>query len=154
MQLSSILNQERSFCGDLGSSKKRVLENISEIIAKTTTGLDDNELFDKIIERERLGSTGIGLGFAIPHCRLSSCRTVVGSLFKLDEAIDFDAIDGQPVDLIFVLIVPEEAQDEHLKALAIIAEQFNDPNFCQQLRDCKDQQQLYLHAIGKLDQEL
>ena len=105
--------------------------------------LDEHELFDKFIERERLGSTGLGQGIAIPHCRISNCTRVTGSLFKLDNAVDFDAIDGKPVDLLFVLVVPDEAHDEHLAALATIAEKFNDPNFCAQLRQSTSSKDLF-----------
>lgn len=148
MQLSSILTPERTLSSAPGSSKKRVLEKISQFICQDMAALDEHDLFDKIVERERLGSTGLGKGIAIPHCRISNCSQVTGSLFKLDEPVDFDAIDGEPVDLLFVLVVPDEAHDEHLSALATIAELFSDNDFCRQLRQSKNDQELFQAAIS------
>lgn len=143
MNIDSILSPGRTLYGVSGSSKKRVLENIAHSICDDTTSLDPIQLFDGLIARERLGSTGLGNGIAIPHCRNQCCDKIVGSLVKLEAAVDFDAIDSKPVDLLFVLLVPEEANDEHLSALAKIAELFSDEKFCQDLRKCHDSQSLY-----------
>ena len=147
MQLKTILTPGRTFCGVPGSSKKRVLENIALSICKDTTSLNPNQLFDRLIARERLGSTGLGQGIAIPHCRLGSCHSVIGTLIKLEQPVDFDAIDSQPVDLLFVLLVPEQATDEHLKVLAMLAELFSNQEFCHQLRAATDNHSLYQAAI-------
>lgn len=143
MQLSTLLTPERTLCGATGRSKKRVLETIIQFICEDISSLDEHELFEKIIERERLGSTGLGNGIAIPHCRINNCSRIIGCLVKLDEPIDFDAIDGKPVDLLFVLIVPNEASDEHLEALSTIAKLFNDETFCQTLRSAKSNEELF-----------
>ena len=148
MQLETILTPGRTLCGVPGSSKKRVLENIAQSISEDISSLDSNLLFDSLVARERLGSTGLGHGIAIPHCRMKSCSKVIGALIRLNEPVDFDAIDGEPVDLIFVLIVPEEAHAEHLQVLAHLAEMFNDEAFCQQLRQCEDNAALYQLATG------
>lgn len=149
MNIESILTPGRTLCGASGSSKKRVLENIANFICEDVTTLKPIELFDGLIARERLGSTGLGNGIAIPHCRNQSCNKIIGSLIKLENAVDFDAIDNQPVDLLFVLLVPEEANDEHLKALAKIAELFSDNRFCQQLRNCNDNASLYQLSVSQ-----
>ena len=126
-----------------GTSKKKVLEHIAEAIALVFPSMSENLLFDNLINRERLGSTGIGQGIAIPHSRMEECENVIGALFVLDEKISFDAIDNQPVDLLFVLIVPKEATSEHLELLSQIAEKFNDQALCEKLRNADDNEALY-----------
>lgn len=148
MQLDNILSPGRTLCGVPGSSKKRVLENIASCISEDIESINPSQLFDSLIAREKLGSTGLGHGIAIPHCRLKDCSKIIGALVKLQEPIDFDAMDGEPVDLIFVLLVPEEADDEHLQVLAKIAEMFSDENFCRRLRYCEDSQALYRLAVS------
>ena len=105
MQIDHILTPERTFAGVQGGSKKRVLELIGKLVAQHTN-LDPDAIYENLIARERLGSTGFGNGIAIPHCRLEDCHQAIGALLQLDGKIDFDALDGQPVDLIFVLLVP------------------------------------------------
>lgn len=148
MNIDTILSPSRTLCSATGSSKKRVLENIANFICEDVATLNANQLFDGLIARERLGSTGLGNGIAIPHCRNECCDSIIGSLVKLEEPVDFDAIDNQPVDLLFVLLVPEQANDEHLSALAKIAELFNDADFCQRLRSSQDSEQLYQLAVS------
>lgn len=149
MQLKTILTPGRTLCGVPGSSKKRVLENIAQCISEDINSLDPNQLFDNLVAREKLGSTGLGQGIAIPHCRMPSCDKIVGALVKLQEPIDFDAIDGNPVDLIFVLLVPEQADEEHLQVLARIAELFSDPEYCKRLREAGDSETLYQLATSE-----
>ncbi|ARN74857.1 PTS IIA-like nitrogen regulatory protein PtsN [Oceanicoccus sagamiensis] len=148
MKLDSILSPGRTLCGAPGSSKKRVLENISQFICQDLSDFNPNQLFDNLVAREKLGSTGLGNGIAIPHCRITQCQQIIGTLIKLDDAVDFDAIDGQPVDLLFVLLVPEQAHDEHLNVLATLAELFSDASFCQQLRTANSNEGLYQLAIA------
>lgn len=143
MQINTILSPGRTLCGAPGVSKKRVLENIANFICEDITTLDALQLFDSLIARERLGSTGLGNGIAIPHCRIKDCNKIIGSLIKLEQAVDFDAIDNKPVDLLFVLLVPDQAQDEHLKVLAKLAESFSNPDFCQQLRNAGNSSSLF-----------
>lgn len=148
MQFSDVISSDRSFIDPLGSSKKRVLENASELIGKSISSLDAEEIFIGLVSRERLGSTGLGDGVAIPHCRLDNCPETVGTLIKLPEPIDFDAIDNKPVDLLFVLLVPTEATDDHLQTLASAAELFSQPAFCDALRNCSSGEDLYKAAIN------
>jgi PTS system nitrogen regulatory IIA component len=148
MQIDSILTPNRTLCDVPGSSKKRVLENIAGLISENSPSLNAGQLFDSLIARERLGSTGLGNGIAIPHCRLDDCNAVIGSLIKLAQPMDFDAMDNQLVDLLFVLLVPSKAQDEHLNVLATLAERFSNTEFNQRLRAAKDNQSLYEAAIS------
>lgn len=143
LSIQSILSPELTLCGVPGSSKKRILEIIAERVAQYYPELDENEVFNNLVARERLGSTGIGQGIAIPHCRLEDCKRVVGALVTLEESIDFDAIDNEPVDILFVLLVPQKATSDHLELLSQLAEKFNDRSFCNRLRECEDSQQLY-----------
>mgnify|MGYP001307181344 CR=1 FL=1 len=148
MQLEGILTSERCFCKIEGYSKKRLLTKVSALLGDLFENLDETEVFNSMMAREHLGSTGLGNGIAIPHCRVPHCETIIGSLVTLDSPIDYDAIDDNPVDLIFVLIVPEEKKDEHVRTLAGLAQLFDNPAFCQKLRQTHDSMQLYHAAIS------
>lgn len=147
MQLQSILSPERTIVGVPGTSKKRVLENIAEIICEDVSYLSSDELFKALTARERLGSTGIGEGIAIPHCRIADCTSTIGSLVRLETPVDFEAIDDKPIDILFVLLVPEEANDEHLLTLKTLAELFSQSDFRDSLRNAENAQALYQAAI-------
>lgn len=138
MQLSELLTPERIACNLSSQSKKRLLETVSEIISSDIQNVTPNEVFDCLLNRERLGGTGIGHGVAIPHGRLQNIDHAIGAFIKLEQAVDFDAIDNQPVDLIFALLVPENSTEEHLQVLAKIAGMFNDESIRQQLRQAPD----------------
>lgn len=148
MLLESILSPQRTYCGAPGGSKKRVFESVADFVCNDVDCLDSDELFTALNAREQLGSTGIGHGIAIPHCRTKNCTCTTGALIKLEQAIDFDAIDDKPVDLLFVLMVPEEASDEHLQTLSTLASLFNQPEFCKQLRQANSNEALYNAAIS------
>ena len=148
LTINSILAPELTLCRVSGTSKKRILEFISEKVAGEYPELDETRIFNNLIARERLGSTGIGQGIAIPHCRLDGCTRVVGALVTLDEGVPFDAIDNQPVDLLFTLIVPREATSEQLELLSQLAEQFNDRGFCDALRASTSADELYQKMAG------
>jgi PTS system nitrogen regulatory IIA component len=148
MNISDILTPERTFADLKCASKKRTLESISHWIGDQMSEFDGKELFNALINREKLGSTGFGDGIAIPHCRLDSCTQVTGALIRLAKAVDFDAIDAQPVDLLFVLLVPLEATDEHLQILATLAGSFGQPEFRERLRKATDAEAMYKIAIA------
>lgn len=138
MNISELINQDRVLCCPQIGSKKRLLENISELFARNAPQLSKNEIFNCLITREKLGSTGLGKGVAIPHGRMTGLERPVCAFIKLDQPIEFDAADGQPVDLIFALIVPEDSTEEHLQILSGIATLFGSPAFCSGIRDCKN----------------
>ena len=133
MSISSLLSADRVFTESEITSKKRLLEFISEKAAEQLS-LPQNTIFNKLIERERLGSTGLGQGFAVPHARLSDLQQAHACFVKLAEAINYDAMDQQPVDLIFVLFIPETSTEEHLKILANLAKIFSQPEISEQIR--------------------
>lgn len=141
--INSILTPELTVCGLSAGSKKKTLEQIARRIAERYPDLNENSIYDALIARERLGSTGVGQGIAIPHSRLASCDHVIGCLITLKEKIPFDAIDNEPVDILFVLVVPEHATNEHLELLSQIAERFNDVSFCNRLRRAASDEALF-----------
>ncbi|MDX1342243.1 MAG: PTS sugar transporter subunit IIA [Reinekea sp.] len=146
--LHQVLSAERTYVEDFGASKKKVLQTIAERLAKTLSDVSDIELFDQLIARERLGSTGIGSGVAVPHCRLNGLQSPIAALVKLPQGVDFEAIDKAPVDLIFALIVPTDATDEHLQLLASVVERVNDPDVLRVIRNATTSETLYEQFIG------
>ena len=145
MQLSELISKDSIACDIDAQSKKRALQELSELIASKEENITSNEVFDSLLNRERLGGTGIGHGAAIPHGRLKNCTRITGAFIRLKHAVDFDSIDNVPVDLLFALIVPEESTDEHLQVLAMLASMFNDEEFRNKLRSsnsCERMQQL------------
>ncbi len=138
MLIADILTPERMLCGVQASSKRRVLEHLSRLFAKYHTELDSDNIYYLLFERERLGSTGIGKNVAIPHARMAHLERPIAAFVQLDTGVDFDAIDNQPVDLAFALLVPESdthEQEAHLQTLAHLAGMFNDDAWRTQLRD-------------------
>ena len=117
------------------SSKKQALQELARR-ASELTGQNERAIFDVLLEREKLGTTGVGQGIAIPHGKLPSLDRVYGLFARLERPIDFDAIDEQPVDLLFLLLAPERAGAEHLKALSRVSRLLRDPSKCQKLRGC------------------
>ncbi len=148
IHLADILSPARSRVNVQGGSKKRVLELIAQLFAEDQPSLDSNQLFNSLIAREKLGSTGFGNGIAIPHCRLSGCDQPLGAILHLENPVDFDAIDGAPVDLLFVLLVPDAATDEHLVLLRQIASLFDNEPLRERLRQASDNQALYEAVIA------
>lgn len=148
MNISELLIQERVSCRPQAGSKKRLLENMSELLATKVPQISRNEIFDSLLSREKLGSTGLGRGVAIPHGRLAALERPVCAFIKLDQPVEYDALDGQPVDLVFALIVPENSTEEHLQILSGIATLFSNPAFCSSIRDCSNDAcllQLFTH---------
>lgn len=148
IRLETILTPGRSLVNVPGGSKKRVLEQIASVIARDLPDLDGQTIYESLISREKLGSTGFGNGIAIPHCRLPGCSTPISALLKLSTAVDFDAIDGAPVDLLFVLLVPEAATDEHLELLRQIASMFDREDVRERLRQAQDSEALYQTVVN------
>ena len=143
MEIDSILAPNCVLLKQQCNSKKRILEIIASHLCDHYPELDPSNVFSALIARERLGSTGIGQRIAIPHCRISGCLKTIGVLVTLAEAIDFNAIDNKPVDIIFVLVVPENNDQDHLKTLAVLAEFFSDKNKQQKIRQAESIEELY-----------
>ena len=146
--LAQLLTPGRTVCRVAGMSKKRLFEKIAEVISEDQVSLPHNVVLSNLIAREKLGSTGLGAGIAIPHCRVDNCTHALGTLVTLAEPIDFDAPDGQPVDILFILLVPDEAQQQHLDILASIAGLFSQPAFCDKIRQIDDATTLFNTAIN------
>ena len=143
IRLENILTPGRSLVNVPGGSKKKVLEQIANLIGKEVPDLDSQTVFESLVAREKLGSTGFGNGIAIPHCRLKGCESPISALLHLDAPVDFDAIDGAPVDLLFVLLVPEAATDAHLELLRQIASMLDRKEVRDRLRSADTKQALY-----------
>jgi PTS system nitrogen regulatory IIA component len=125
MKLSEILTPDRIRLDSDATSKKRALESASQLLANCDEKLSPRQVFDCLIAREKLGSTGLGHGVAIPHGRLAGLDKTIGVFLRVPRGVDFDAPDSEPVDLIFALLVPEESTEEHLQVLANIATYFD-----------------------------
>ena len=134
--------EKRIGCKVEAASKKRVLEQLGQRLALAVPALTQDSVFDALLQRERLGSTGLGKGIALPHARMSQVAKAVGAFVQVPEGVDFDAVDNQPVDLAFAMLVPEEATDEHLKLLAQLAKMFSDGAFCNALRKAESSEEL------------
>ena len=137
MNITSLLSPDRVVCRDDIGSKKRLLELLAELLSSSSLQLHQQEIFDSLVNREKLGSTGLGKGVALPHGRLAALQEPVCAFIRVDPPIDFDATDGQSVDLVFSLLVPEDSTEEHLQVLSTIAEIFSDPGICSALRKCQ-----------------
>ena len=143
MQLSEILTTSCTRCHVAVTSKKRILEKICQLAAIHVSDLEQDELLDSLLDREKMGSTGIGNGIAIPHGRLPNSSKAVAVLITTEKAIDFDAIDNRAVDVFVALFVPENSCQEHLNTLQNIAKLFSDKKTIKQVRKCNDNQALY-----------
>ncbi len=146
MDIESILAPERTRCGLAAASKKRAIEEAAMLIADAA-GLNAEEIYDRLFAREKLGTTAIGEGIAIPHCRIDSCTEIIGGLFRLDTGVDFDAFDDKPVQLLFVLIVPGEEVDEHLQALGMLARRFESREYRESLLRATGDKELFERAV-------
>lgn len=133
MQLGTILKHDAVKTISSCTSKKRLFHDLGEL-AEASYGLDSTRVIDALIDREGLGPTGVGQGIALPHARLPGIDSVVGIFLRLEKPLNFDAVDRQPVDLVFALLAPENAGVEHLKALALVSRTLRDDAVCAKLR--------------------
>jgi PTS system nitrogen regulatory IIA component len=124
------------------NSKKQALQELAARAAEIS-GQNERAIFEILLQREKLGSTGVGNGIAIPHGKLAKLIKLFGLFARLDRPIDFEALDGQPVDLVFLLLAPEGAGADHLKALARVARLLRDPDIVHKLRESRDAEALY-----------
>ena len=144
MQLTDILKPDSIRVANTFSSKKRLLQEVAELAA-ASWGVNAAEAINALLERENLGPTGVGHGVALPHARLESLKRVVGVFLRIEKGTEFDAVDRQPVDLVFGLFAPEDAGVEHLKALALVSRTMRDPALCSKLR--ANTEPLTLHTM-------
>jgi len=146
MNINSILTPERTFCGLDTRSKKIAIEKASILIAENMPHLRAVDIYNSLIAREKLGPTALGNGIALPHCRIEGCKDIVGALFTINTPIDYGALDDQLVDTMFVLLVPEEEVDEHLKTMAMLAKKFGSEEYRANLKSAQNNQILFDRA--------
>ncbi|MCT4559052.1 MAG: PTS sugar transporter subunit IIA [Pelagimonas sp.] len=142
MKFIDLLKPEAIKVVSSASSKKRLLHDLSDL-AEAAYGLSAQATVEALMERETLGPTGVGHGVALPHARIASLETVTGAFVLLEKPVDFDAVDRQPVDLIFGLFAPAEAGVEHLKALALVSRTLREASLCAKLRANPDPTMIY-----------
>ncbi len=148
MKLEELINQGSVICDADISSKKRALELLAELLAQESNNIDAFDIFQHLTDREKLGSTSLGHGVAIPHARTSDSDKALGAFIKLKQGINFDSPDNQPTDLLFALLVPEHYTDEHLDILSGLANRFSDEGLCHNLRAASNTEQLYDRLTG------
>ncbi|MGD8207010.1 MAG: PTS sugar transporter subunit IIA [Thiohalocapsa sp.] len=141
-----LITETRIVCRSEVASKKRLLESLGELLADDIGGLTREAAFEHLLERERLGSTGLGKGVALPHARMVEVEAPVGAFIQLRSSIEFDAIDDAPVDLALALLVPDKAHEHYLSLLAELAEQFSNAALRQRLRAAQTPSEL-LHIL-------
>jgi PTS system nitrogen regulatory IIA component len=143
MEIKNILPPDCTRCAVQGSSKKRVLELISQIADKHLIDIDQATILASLMSREKMGSTGIGNGIALPHARLQDIKEVLAILVTCKPAINYESIDNAPVDIFFAILVPEEESERHLQTLSLIAKKLNDKETLKKLRNANTDQELF-----------
>jgi PTS system nitrogen regulatory IIA component len=142
MHLADLIGPEAVIASLKVKTKKQLLQELSARAARLT-GLQERYIFDTLLQRERLGSTGLGQGIAIPHGKFAGLKRITGICARLAEAVDFEAVDGQPVDIVFLLLAPEGAGADHLKALARISRLLRETHAVDKLRASRDAAAIY-----------
>lgn len=142
MEINELISAESVIPNLRASSKKQALQDLARRAADIT-GLHERAIFDVLMERERLGTTGVGNGIAIPHGKMANLDRLYGLFARLEHSVDFQSIDEQPVDLIFLLLAPESAGADHLKALARVSRLLRDGSVCEKLRGTNDAEALF-----------
>lgn len=142
MEIEDLLTPTGVIARLKATSKKQVLQELAKRAAEAT-GLSERQIFEVLLERERLGTTGVGNGIAIPHGKLPGLKQLFGMFARLEQPVEFDSIDEQPVDLIFLLLAPEAAGADHLKALARVSRLLRDRSVCEKLRGANQADAIY-----------
>lgn len=148
MQISNILSKQAITLDGGCNSKKDALDTLAKAIALSDNEISQKEVFDCLIARERLGSTGLGRGVAIPHGRLKESKKTLAAFLRLENAIDYDSTGEKTVDLIFALVVPEDSTEEHLKILSSLAEKFSNESVVNKLRTSKMVEDVFFILTG------
>jgi len=142
MLLTDLIRSEAVFNNVKALTKKQILQDLAAKAARIVR-LSERDVFETLLERERLGTTGVGQGIAIPHGKMAGLDRLHAVFARLEKPVDFESIDGQPVDLVFLLLAPESAGADHLKALARISRFMRDADMVERLRGCSDEAALY-----------
>jgi PTS system nitrogen regulatory IIA component len=138
-----LVNADSISFRDPASSKKKVLENLSQKLAANTSATSAEKIFQVLLERERLGSTGLGKGVAIPHARVPDLPHTVAAMLTLESPVDFESVDSQPVDIAFALLVPEDDTDNHLQHLSRLVTLFRDADVCDRIRSATSAEAIF-----------
>ena len=153
MSLADLIKSENVLCNARARSKKHCLEILSELLAQSSPDIANEEIFSRLIERERLGCTGLSRGVAFPHCRVSGATRSTAALIKLSEPVDFDASDGELVDLVFGLMVPDDVDDRSRSSIATITGMLSDEDLRTRLRSASSSRALYENLLAASDRE-
>ncbi len=148
MTLEELILPESVLCNAKARSKKHCLEILSELLSSTAPDIPQEEIFSQLVERERLGCTGLEKGTAFPHCRIDGLKNSSGALIKLSSAIDFDTADGEVVDLVLGLMVPKEMDESHYEDVRLVTEVLADDVLRQRLRESGSSSELYRNLVG------
>lgn len=143
MLLEEIINPDAVLCNAQARSKKHCLEILSELLVRSNPDIAAEDIFESLIERERLGCTSLDKGIAFPHCRVDGLNDSVAAMIRLSEAVDFDAADGEPVDIVFGLMVPAQLNDTHHADISMITSVLGDVGLRGRLRDATSSSELY-----------
>jgi nitrogen PTS system EIIA component len=138
-----LINADNILCHDAATSKKRIIENLSQRLSANTDAASADTIFQALFERERLGSTGLGKGVAIPHARIPGIHHTVAAMMTLDAPVNYESIDNKPVDIIFGLLVPQDGNDQHLQQLSRLVSLFRDEETCTKIRQSTDAEQIF-----------
>lgn len=142
MKISEIMTVDSIVAGLKASNKRQLLQEIAKK-ASEVTGISERDLFDSLLERENLGTTGFGGGTALPHARIAEAKAVYGIFVRLNSPVDFGAIDGKPVDLVFMLLSPEGSGADHLTALAQVSRILKDESTCNKIRQAESVEEIF-----------
>jgi PTS system nitrogen regulatory IIA component len=148
MNIADLLAPDAVLPGLKAQSKKQLLQELAAR-AHGLTHLSERRIFETLVERERLGTTGVGAGIAIPHGRMTEAKSIVGLFARLEHVIDYEAVDSQPVDLVFMLLAPENAGADHLKALAKVSRLLRDKAIVEKLRQATTAEAIYAILTGE-----
>jgi PTS system nitrogen regulatory IIA component len=149
MLLEQIIKPDSVLCNAQARSKKHCLEILSELLVRSVPEINSEDIFERLVERERLGCTSLDHGVAFPHCRVKGLDTTVAALIRLSEPIDFDSPDGELVDLVFGLMVPKEINESHQANICSIADLLGDQALRQKMRDATTSNELYDSLIDR-----
>ncbi|MFV1992392.1 MAG: PTS sugar transporter subunit IIA [Acidiferrobacterales bacterium] len=149
MQLQELISPERIEFSMPVTSKKRLLEQLSTLMHADEPGLDEYAAFQSLLDRERLGSTGIGHGVALPHGRLKGLDKAIGAFATLEKEVEYDAIDHEPIKMVFALLVPEHATEDHLQLLARIATVLNNDETRANILGAKNKEEIYQYLTNR-----
>ncbi|HEC59689.1 hypothetical protein LCGC14_1547090 [marine sediment metagenome] len=138
-----LINADNILCHDAATSKKRIIENLSQRLAANTNAATADTIFQALFERERLGSTGLGKGVAIPHARIPGITHTIAAMMTLDTPVNYESIDSKPVDIIFGLLVPQDGNDQHLQQLSRLVSLFRDEETCTKIRQSTNAEQIF-----------